>query len=143
MKRLPKAQRRKIQRLRAGALRGDLVDAYDLALELELVGDDEQAERWHRVAAGGGDPRALCNLGRSSAGESCSMCAAKLTWESLCPATQCSIDAAICRGPILGLLAMRELTQPIRLPHAADLLAFRNNAGVGTEAAESAGHPRG
>lgn len=49
--------------MRAGALRGDLVDAYDLALECELVGDDEQDERWHRVAAGGGDPRALCNLG--------------------------------------------------------------------------------
>ncbi|MET8147171.1 hypothetical protein ACIBSW_11975 [Actinoplanes sp. NPDC049668] len=63
MKRFPKAQRRKIQRLQAGALRGDLVDAYNLALELEQVGDDAQAERWHRVAASAGDPQALNNLG--------------------------------------------------------------------------------
>jgi len=63
------------------------------------------------------------------------MCAARLTWESLSSNTQRSIDAAICRGPILGLLAMREATPPIRLPHAIDLLAFRYNAGVGTGAA--------
>jgi hypothetical protein len=63
------------------------------------------------------------------------MCTAKLTWELLPSETQRSIDAAIRRGPILGLLAMREAAPPIRLPHAADLLAFRYKAGVGTEAA--------
>ena len=63
------------------------------------------------------------------------MCTAELTWESLLSETQHSIDAAICRGPILGLLSMREAAPAIRLPHAADLLAFRYRAGVGTEAA--------
>jgi hypothetical protein len=63
------------------------------------------------------------------------MCTAELTWESLPSETQHSIDAAICRGAILGLLAMREAVPPIRLPHAADLLAFRYKAGVGTKAA--------
>lgn len=83
----------------------------------------------------------VADAGRIS--ESCSMCTAKLTWEALSSGTQRSIDAAICRGPILGLLAMRELTPPIRLPHAADLLAFRHNAGIGTEATQLAGPPEG
>jgi len=63
------------------------------------------------------------------------MCTAELTWKSLTSETQHSIDAAIRRGPIIGLLAMRDAASPIRLPHAADLLAFRYRAGVETAAA--------
>ncbi|GIM95232.1 hypothetical protein [Paractinoplanes toevensis] len=67
--------------------------------------------------------RAVADTGH--VGELCGMCAAGRTWESLSPEAQHAIDAATRRGPIAGLLAMRELTPPILLPHAADLLALR------------------
>jgi hypothetical protein len=53
------------------------------------------------------------------------MCTARQTWQSLSVGDRQTVDAALRRGPIAALLAMRELTPPIRLPHAADLLAFR------------------
>ncbi|MEU4164079.1 hypothetical protein [Actinoplanes sp. NPDC026670] len=59
----------------------------------------------------------------------CSMCEARLTWDSLALSTQHSIDAAIRRGPIQGVLAMSELTPPIRMPYSLDLLAFREREG--------------
>jgi hypothetical protein len=58
------------------------------------------------------------------------MCEARLTWDSLASETQHSIDSAIRRGPIQGVLAMSEVTPPIRMPHSLDLLAFRERAGV-------------
>jgi hypothetical protein len=64
----------------------------------------------------------------------CSMCAARPTWESLTLEDQQAVDAAVRRGPIAGLLAMRQLTPPIRLPHAADLLDFRQPEGDQDEA---------
>ncbi|GGN68399.1 hypothetical protein GCM10010112_32720 [Actinoplanes lobatus] len=60
----------------------------------------------------------------------CSMCEARLTWESLAPRTQHFIDAAIRRGSIQGVVAMSEANPPIRMPHSLDLLAFRERAGV-------------
>jgi hypothetical protein len=63
-------------------------------------------------------------------GAPCHLCAAAATWERLPADTREAIDAAIRRGAIAGLLAMRAADPPIRLPHAADLLAFRHNAGV-------------
>ncbi|HEX5512409.1 MAG TPA: hypothetical protein VFX41_11895 [Actinomycetales bacterium] len=56
----------------------------------------------------------------------CCLCAAKATWESLPPKTQRAIDAAITRGAIPGLLAMREADPPILLPQALDVLQFRS-----------------
>lgn len=61
----------------------------------------------------------------------CSMCEARLTWESLASETQHFIDAVIRRGgPIQGLVAMSEATPPIRMPDSLALLAFRERAGV-------------
>ncbi|MDG6106543.1 hypothetical protein [Dactylosporangium aurantiacum] len=61
-------------------------------------------------------------------GEPCSMCAAGQTWESLSTQDQQTILAAARHGAIAGLLAMRDLTPPIRLPHAVDLLAYLDRA---------------
>ncbi|MET7426864.1 hypothetical protein [Dactylosporangium sp. NPDC005555] len=44
--------------------------------------------------------------------------------------TREAIDAAIRRGAMAGLLAMRAADPSVRLPDAADLLVFRRNAGV-------------
>jgi hypothetical protein len=60
----------------------------------------------------------------------CGWCEARLTWDSLTLETQHSIDAAIRRGPIQGVLAMSKATPPIRMPHSLDLLAFRERADV-------------
>jgi hypothetical protein len=68
-------------------------------------------------------------------GELCGLCAARVTWESLSPDTQRAIDTAINRGAISGLLAMRETTPTIRLPHAMDVLQFRYNSGVAAKTA--------
>ncbi|MBQ0902025.1 hypothetical protein [Micromonospora sp. U21] len=65
------------------------------------------------------------------ADDRCYLCAAKATWESLPPETQRAIDAAITRGAIPGLLAMREADPPILLPQAMDVLQFRSYAGPG------------
>ncbi|KAB1913136.1 hypothetical protein [Micromonospora sp. AMSO31t] len=66
-------------------------------------------------------------------GHLCWACSAAATWESLDPDVRSAIDAAIRRGLILGLIAMRDATPPIRLPHAADLLHYRLGSGVGPE----------
>lgn len=66
--------------------------------------------------------------------ELCGACMAAATWESLDPDVQSAIDTAIRRGPILGLIAMRDATPPIRLPHAADVLHYRQCSGVGSDA---------
>lgn len=63
-------------------------------------------------------------------GAPCHLCAAAATWDRLPAGTRKAIDDAIRRGAIAGLLAMRAADPPIRLPDAADLLAFRHNAGV-------------
>ena len=63
-------------------------------------------------------------------GAPCHLCVAAATWERLLADTREAIDTAIRRGAIAGLLAMRAADPPIRLPRAADLLAFRHNAGV-------------
>lgn len=63
-------------------------------------------------------------------GTPCHLCAAAATWDRLPADTREAIDAAIRRGAVPGLLAMRASVPPIRLPHAAELLAFRHNAGV-------------
>ncbi|MFI7209901.1 hypothetical protein ACIBP4_07050 [Micromonospora maritima] len=55
---------------------------------------------------------------------------AAATWNRLPADTREAIDGAIRRGVMPGLLAMRACDPPIRLPHAADLLAFRLSAGV-------------
>ncbi|MEU0561236.1 hypothetical protein [Dactylosporangium sp. NPDC006015] len=59
-----------------------------------------------------------------------SFCAAAVTWERLPASTQTMIDDAIRRGNIPGLLAMRAADPPIKLPHAADVLALRHRAGI-------------
>ena len=65
-------------------------------------------------------------------GNVCHLCAARATWESLPADMQQAIDVAIRRGPVAGLVAMREADPPIRLPHAVDVIQFRYNAGVGS-----------
>jgi Flp pilus assembly protein TadD len=55
--------RLQVRRLQPGADRGDMVDAFNLALALERLGDDEAAERWYRQVAGTGDVDAMSNLG--------------------------------------------------------------------------------
>ena len=70
-------------------------------------------------------------------GAPCHLCAAAATWDRLSADSREAIDAAIRRGAIQGLLAMREADPPIRLPHAADLLAFRHNAGVTSDNSSS------
>jgi TPR repeat protein len=55
--------RLQVRRLRPGADRGNLVDAFHLALALERLGDDEAAEGWYRQVAASGDLDAMCNLG--------------------------------------------------------------------------------
>ncbi|SCE95698.1 hypothetical protein GA0074695_2451 [Micromonospora viridifaciens] len=64
------------------------------------------------------------------ANEPCCLCAAKATWESLPPETQLAIDAAITRGAIPGLLAMRKADPPILLPQAMDVLQLRSDAAL-------------
>jgi hypothetical protein len=49
---------------------------------------------------------------------------------SLEPGARHTIDTAIRRGPIRGLIAMRDSTPPIRLPHAVDVLHYRYRSGV-------------
>lgn len=74
---------------------------------------------------------AHCRVADSArVGTPCSMCEARLTWESLAAETQDLIDAAIRRGPVQGVVVMSEVTPPIRMPHSLDLLAFRERAGV-------------
>lgn len=51
------------RRLRSGADAGDPVDAFNLAITLERLGDDSGAERWYRCVADTGDTDAACNLG--------------------------------------------------------------------------------
>ncbi|NES30255.1 hypothetical protein GCE86_07880 [Micromonospora terminaliae] len=68
--------------------------------------------------------------------ELCWACSAAAAWDSLDPDVQSAIDTAIRRGPIPGLIAMRDATPPIRLPHAADLLHYRLGSGVGFEAVD-------
>jgi len=60
----------------------------------------------------------------------CGSCAAAVTWAALDPDVQSTIDAAIRRGRILGLIAMRDAVPPIRLPHAVDVLQYRHSSGV-------------
>jgi len=60
----------------------------------------------------------------------CGNCAAAVTWTALDPATQSTIDAAIRRGRILGLIAMYDALPPIRLPHAVDVLQYRHISDV-------------
>ena len=62
--------------------------------------------------------------------ETCGMCRGEQTWQSLPSHTKDSIDAAIRRSPFAGLRAMVEMTPPIRLPHAIDVLGYRHQAGV-------------
>jgi hypothetical protein len=66
--------------------------------------------------------------------ELCGACKAQATWNSLDLDTQHAIDAAILRGPIQGLIAMRDATPPIRLLHAVDLLQYRYTSGVRSDA---------
>jgi hypothetical protein len=61
----------------------------------------------------------------------CGVCTAGQTWKSLPPADQQTINAALRRGRIAALIAMRDLTPPIRLPHATDLLVFLERASAG------------
>lgn len=50
-----------VRRHTPGAVGGDVADAFTLALALERLGRDEEAERWYRqVAATGAD--GACNL---------------------------------------------------------------------------------
>lgn len=63
MHRLPKSRRLQLQRLRAQAKRGDLEAALQLATLWQILGDDQQAEQWFRVAARDGDVCALNELG--------------------------------------------------------------------------------
>ncbi|MEU6074014.1 hypothetical protein [Micromonospora sp. NPDC047074] len=69
-------------------------------------------------------------------GAPCPLCAAAAAWKRLPANTRRRIDAAIRRGTMTGLMAMRTSDPPIKLPDAAELLAFRHAAGV-TSAAES------
>ncbi|GLY05442.1 MULTISPECIES: hypothetical protein [Actinoplanes] len=78
---------------------------------------------FHFTCPGCTAPRAVADAERI--GGLCSSCGARQTWQALTPEDQRTVDAAVRRGSIVGLLAMRDLTPPIRLPHAADLLAFR------------------
>jgi hypothetical protein len=66
--------------------------------------------------------------------ELCGACKAEVMWNSLDLDTQHAIDAAIRRGSISGLIAMRDATPPIRLPHAVDLLQLRQTSGVRSDA---------
>ena len=50
------------RRCRVGAARGDLVDAFNLAVDLERAGDIQEAERWYGRRPSGGDPEATNNL---------------------------------------------------------------------------------
>jgi hypothetical protein len=65
----------------------------------------------------------------------CGDCSAAVTWESLAPDTRHAIDTAICRGPMHGLIAMRDAAPPIRLPHALNVLHYRYRLGVGSNTA--------
>ena len=69
----------------------------------------------------------------------CANCTAAVTWESLEPGARDVIDAAIRQGPIHGLMAMRDGTPPIRLPHSVGVLHYRYRSGVRSDAA--AGSP--
>jgi hypothetical protein len=60
----------------------------------------------------------------------CGLCAAAVTWSQLLASTQKKIDDAIRRDNIQGLVAMYAADPPIQLPHAMDVLEFRNRAGV-------------
>ncbi|WP_091629501.1 MULTISPECIES: tetratricopeptide repeat protein [Amycolatopsis] len=52
-----------VRRLEPGAQAGDPVDAFNLALALERLGRDGDAERWYRWVAETGDVDGACNLG--------------------------------------------------------------------------------
>nr|GID86763.1 hypothetical protein Ade03nite_56870 [Actinoplanes derwentensis] len=67
--------------------------------------------------------------------ELCGTCKAEATWDSLDPDVKYAIDAEIRRGSIQGLIAMRDATPPIRLPHAVVLFHYRYASGVRSEAA--------
>jgi TPR repeat protein len=53
----------RVRRLQPGADAGDPVDAFNLALAFERLGNDSGAERWYRWVADTGDADATCDLG--------------------------------------------------------------------------------
>jgi hypothetical protein len=61
----------------------------------------------------------------------CGCCAAAATWQRLLTSTQTTIDVAIRRGNIPGLLAMRAADPPIKLPHAMDQSAVATGVQLG------------
>ncbi|GAA0433049.1 hypothetical protein Aca07nite_02600 [Actinoplanes capillaceus] len=61
-------------------------------------------------------------------GKRCGVCEATRMWESLPPVIQETIDAAVRRGNMPGLFAMRESLPSFGIPQAMDLLVFRRAA---------------
>lgn len=52
-----------VRHLEPSAQAGDPEDAFNLALALERLGRDDEAERWYRWVAETGDIEGACNLG--------------------------------------------------------------------------------